>query len=74
MTRIVPISPYTLEKILSDLGFQKIRQSGSHVFYKHSDGRSTTIPFHGNREVGPVLIKIILKEINITREEYQNHL
>ncbi|MFY9484507.1 MAG: type II toxin-antitoxin system HicA family toxin [Patescibacteria group bacterium] len=28
-------------RILERLGFQKIRQRGSHIFFKHSDGRAT---------------------------------
>ena len=74
MPKITPISPYNLEKIILELGFQKVRQKGAHVFYSHADGRNTTIPFHGNREIGPVLIKMILKEINLSREEYQSYL
>ncbi len=70
MSRLVPISPKSLEKKLIKLGFKSIRQCGSHVFYLHSDGRSTTIPFHGNREIGPVLLVKILKEIDISREEF----
>ncbi len=74
MVRLLPISPHKLEKILFQLGFQKIRQKGSHVFYSHQDGRYTTIPFHGNREIGPVLLKTILKEIKLEREDFQNYL
>jgi len=70
MSRLVPISPKDLEKKLMKLGFKSIRQKGSHVFYRHTDGRTTTIPFHGNYEIGPVLLNKILKEIKITREEF----
>ena len=70
MTRLKPISPKDLEKKITKLGFRAIRQKGSHVFYQHPDGRSTTIPFHGNYEIGPVLLGKILKEIKISREEF----
>ncbi|WP_293047373.1 type II toxin-antitoxin system HicA family toxin [Moorena sp. SIO1F2] len=30
----------------------KVRQKGSHARWKHPDGRSTTIPVHGNAEIG----------------------
>ncbi|MBU4190528.1 MAG: type II toxin-antitoxin system HicA family toxin [Candidatus Thermoplasmatota archaeon] len=33
-------------KILTKIGFQKIRQKGSHVFLRHSDGRKTVVPVH----------------------------
>ncbi len=71
MNRLTPVSPKHLEKILLKLGFERIRQKGSHVYYRHSDGRRTTIPFHGNEEIGPVLLRKILKEIELAREEYQ---
>lgn len=74
MARLTPISPHKLEKILVALGFKPIRQKGSHVFYLHSDGRHTSIPFHGNREICPVLLKLILKEIQLSREDYQSYL
>lgn len=70
MSRLIPISPKDLEKKITKLGFQSMRQKGSHVFYKHPDGRTTTIPFHGNQDVGPILLSKILKEIEISREEY----
>jgi predicted RNA binding protein YcfA (HicA-like mRNA interferase family) len=70
MSRLAPISPKDLEKKLLKLGFKPIRQKGSHVFYRHADGRSTTIPFHGNYEIGPVLLNKIMKEIKISREEF----
>ena len=74
MSRLLPISPHKLEKIILSLGFNPIRQNGSHVFYLHQDGRYTTIPFHGNREIGPNLLQKILKEIKVTREEFQSYL
>ncbi|MBI4176354.1 MAG: type II toxin-antitoxin system HicA family toxin [Candidatus Aenigmarchaeota archaeon] len=70
MSRLTPVSPKDLEKKLLKLGFQKLRQKGSHVFYQHPDGRTTTIPFHGNYEIGPVLLGKIQKEIKVSREEF----
>jgi len=58
-----------LEKFLFYLGFEVKRQSGSHVFYRHPDGRYTTLPHHGNQDLGRSLIRQILREIDITPEE-----
>ena len=60
----------TMEKILYHIGFQKVRQKGSHAFYRHADGRTTTIPFHSSKSLARPLIRVILNEINITIEEY----
>lgn len=59
-----------LEKILLKLGFIKTRQKGSHAFYKHPDGRYTIIPHHPSRDLSPILVLKILKEINLSREEF----
>ncbi len=74
MTKLSPISPHKLEKIILNIGFKPMRQKGSHVFYLHQDGRYTTIPFHGNREIAPPLLQRILKEIKMNREEFQQYL
>ncbi len=59
-----------LEKILITLGLIKIRQKGSHAFYRHNDGRYTTIPHHPSRDLSPILLIKILKEINIDKDYF----
>ena len=58
------------EKILLKLGFKVVRQKGSHRFYRHEDGRYTTIPHHGNEDLGRPLIREILKQIELSPEEF----
>lgn len=53
-----------------ELGFQFKRQKGSHVFYRHPDGRYTTLPHHGNQVLARPLIRQILREIEISPEEF----
>ncbi|MEK6852617.1 MAG: type II toxin-antitoxin system HicA family toxin [Nanoarchaeota archaeon] len=55
-------------KILQKIGFESIRQRGSHVRCKHSDGRVTSVPLH--KEIGKGLLRRILKEVEISREEF----
>lgn len=71
MTSSPVIKSKDLEKILFKLGFKKIRQKGSHAFYRHDDGRYTTIPHHPSRDLSPILLLKILKEINVSKEEFQ---
>lgn len=59
-----------LIKILNKMGFEVIRQRGSHVYTKHKDGRATVVPMHAGREIGRGLLKRILNEIDISREEF----
>jgi predicted RNA binding protein YcfA (HicA-like mRNA interferase family) len=60
----------TMDKILRQLGFTAVRQKGSHVFYRHTDGRTTTLPHHGNRDIARPLLREILREIAISPEEF----
>lgn len=71
MSKIVPISGKELCKILEKTGFQKIHQKGSHARYKHPDGRLTVVPIHGNEDLGKGLLREILKQIKLDREEYE---
>ncbi len=61
-------------KVLQALGFCKIRQKGSHIFLKHKDGRTTIIPIHKGEDIGRGLMRKILREINITIEEFSKYL
>jgi predicted RNA binding protein YcfA (HicA-like mRNA interferase family) len=70
MSRLPLVDARTMEKILHHLGFEKVRQKGSHAFYRHSDGRTTTIPLHSSKNLARPLIRVILNEINISIEEY----
>ncbi|MDP2946884.1 MAG: type II toxin-antitoxin system HicA family toxin [Nanoarchaeota archaeon] len=61
-----------LTKITKKLGFEFIRQKGSHMIFKHSDGRITVIPNHPGEDLGTGLLnKIIKKDLQITREEFE---
>jgi predicted RNA binding protein YcfA (HicA-like mRNA interferase family) len=63
-----------MERVLLDLGFEAVRQKGSHVFYRHPDGRTTTVPNHPGRDLARPLIREILREIELTTEEFQKQL
>ncbi len=51
-------------------GFEQARQRGSHVILKHSDGRTTVVPVHRGEDIGPGLLRKILRESEITPEEF----
>ena len=56
------------------MGFNLIR-TGKHMVFEHPDGRTTVIPNHPGEEIGPGLLnKIILKDLQISREEFESYL
>ncbi len=67
----MPAKAKELERVAEKLGFVKARQKGSHARWKHSDGRATTIPIHGNAEIGGGLFKSILKQLGISENEFR---
>lgn len=59
-------------KILRKAGFEVVRVKGCHHFLLHSDGRATVIPVHGKEVVGIGLFHKILKDCEITTEDFIN--
>lgn len=71
MTKLPKISGKELCKVLKKFGFQRIYGKGSHVRFKHSDGRRTVVPIHNNEDLGPGLLLAILKQVKVAREEFE---
>lgn len=70
MTRLPVVSYRTINAVLLRLGFTAVRQKGSHVFYRHPDGRTTTVPNHPGRDLARPLLREILREIELTPDEF----
>lgn len=69
--KLVPISGRRLCKLLENQGFEKIFGKGSHIRYKHPDGRRTVVPVHSNEDVSVSLLTEILKQVEISKEVYE---
>jgi predicted RNA binding protein YcfA (HicA-like mRNA interferase family) len=63
------LKPREVAALLVRLGFQEVRQCGSHRQYRHLDGRGTTVPFHSGRDISPTLLRKIARDIGVTVEE-----
>ncbi|MCU7244480.1 MAG: type II toxin-antitoxin system HicA family toxin [Microcystis aeruginosa G13-12] len=57
-------------KALTKIGFQSIRQKGSHLCLKHEDGRVVTVPVHRGKTVRKGLLLKILRDAELTQEEF----
>lgn len=74
MPKLPLLTAIELAKILKKLGFQFIRQEGSHMFFQHEDGRTTVIPNHPGEDVDRSLLnKIVKHDLKISREEFLKH-
>lgn len=65
-----PLSYRKVAKRLGELGFHPVRQSGSHVIFKHANGRMTVVPNHPGEDIGRGLLRKIIKDIDISVEEF----
>ena len=59
--------------ILRKLGFDVVRQRGSHLQFRDPQGRCTTVPVHKGRDLSPPLLRQIAKDIGMTLEEFLSH-
>jgi predicted RNA binding protein YcfA (HicA-like mRNA interferase family) len=73
MGNIPVLKPREVSQILTALGFQEVRQRGSHKQYRHADGRGTTVPFHTGRDISPILLRQIAKDIGMTVQDFISH-
>ena len=69
MGNIPVLKPREVVLLLELLGFVEIRQRGSHKQFRHADGRCTTVPFHAGRDISPILLRQIAKDIGLSVEE-----
>jgi predicted RNA binding protein YcfA (HicA-like mRNA interferase family) len=70
MGSIPVLKPTEVCRILERLDFGVARQKGSHIQYRHPDGRATTVPMHKGRDISPTLLRQIAKDINLTIEQF----
>jgi predicted RNA binding protein YcfA (HicA-like mRNA interferase family) len=72
--KLKPLPTKKVIDILEQLGFKKIRQRGSHLFFRHPDGRTTIVPIHKGEDIGRGLLQEIIKDTKLTKEEFLKYL
>lgn len=70
MSNLPVLKPQEVIQRLQVMGFEEVRQRGSHKMFRHKDGRLTTVPFHKGRDISPALLRSIAKDIGISAEEF----
>jgi predicted RNA binding protein YcfA (HicA-like mRNA interferase family) len=70
MGTVPVLKPREVADILQRLGFQEVRQRGSHRQFRHADGRLTTVPFHQGRDISPILLRQIARDIGVALEDF----
>ncbi len=71
MSRLPPVDGKTIIAVLRKIGFTISRVKGSYHFLRHADGRVTVVPIHSGEIIGPGLLSKIIKDCDITREDFE---
>ncbi len=67
------LKPAEVADILNKLGFEVVRQRGSHQQFRNAKGRCTTLPAHKGRDIAPPLLRQIAKDIGMSVEEFLSY-
>jgi len=72
MTKLPALRPKKVLKALLRAGFYVHHQTGSHVQLRHSQKSHlrVTIPYHSRFDLPPSVINSILKQAEISKEEF----
>jgi len=46
------------------------RIKGSHHFLRHADGRGSAVPVHAGETLGPGLLTAILRDCEVSRDQF----
>ncbi len=72
MPTVPVLKPREVVALLKAHGFVEVRQRGSHKQFKNPDGRQTTVPFHKGRDISPILLRKIARDIGLSIEEFMS--
>ena len=72
--KLSPVKAETVIRVLEESGFTVVRQKGSHTILKDHEGRSVVIPVHHGEELGRGILRAIIRQAGLTREEFLRRL
>ncbi len=71
MPKLPRLTARDMVAVLEKIGFSLARQSGSHQIYKNPAGKRVTVPFHASKILHPKVLKSILRDADLSREELE---
>ena len=71
MTKLPRLTGKKVVAALRKAGFDVVRIKGSHCFVGHQDGRVTVVPVHSGETIGPGLLSKMLRDCEMTPDEFR---
>ena len=70
MSRLPQIRATEVSAALHKVGFDVVRVRGSHHVLARSDGHATVVPVHAGENLGPGLLRQILRDADLTVDQF----
>jgi len=70
MTKLPSLKAREVVKGLQKMGFERVRQKGSHAIFHHQDCRRAPIPIHPAKTISPYFLSDILKQLEIDEDKF----
>ncbi len=74
MSQLPSLTGQEMIRVLKKQGFTVARIKGSHHILIHPDGRRTVVPVHSGETIGSGLVSQILRDCQITKDEFKDML
>ena len=72
MSRLPVLSAREVIRMLEHMGFEIVRQRGSHIRLKHEDGRVVTVPVHSGQQISRGLLRKILRDVEVSPKDLED--
>jgi predicted RNA binding protein YcfA (HicA-like mRNA interferase family) len=72
MSRLPVLSAREVIRVLEQVGFQVVRQRGSHVRLRHEDGRVLTVPVHRGQDIYRALLRKIIRHAELSSQNLED--
>ena len=72
MSKLPSLTGNEVIKALQRAGFELARVKGSHHILAHPDGRRTVVPVHAKETIGTGLLSQILRDCQLTKNEFSD--
>lgn len=63
-----------LIKVVESIGFQLVHQSGSHMVFRNNEAKRIVIPYHTGKNLHPKIVSSIIKDIDLSIEDFKKML
>ncbi len=70
MNRLPVLKAREVIRVLERLGYHKARHRGGHAHYTKPGKKTIPIPIHGGQDIGPGLLRKIMRDLQISRDEF----